>query len=213
MRDSVVHPTSIGDRYCAWVFHFGLKDSAIHAIQYIGTSPDAIIAPGTQDWLSLKDGQDLCKLVPWLSDANLMHPRVHRAYWNHEYAMRTFYLDLRWILVVSGFEALVSIDKKGRKSRCGSRAQFNNGVSKLAANFGVTLSEPDLDSAYTLRSKVIHADGFLSQLGTVLPTHEHSPLYESLESLLRLTIRECLLNPTFGDRFRDDAAVESNWQN
>jgi len=37
-----------------------------------------------------------------------MHDRVHRAYLKHEYAMRWFYLDVRWMFVVSGLEGLIA---------------------------------------------------------------------------------------------------------
>ena len=111
----LVHPTSVGDRYCANVFHFGLKDSAIYAVQYRGIRPDVILGSNHRDWLSVDDGETLRKLMPWVSAGKLMHSRVHRAYWNHEYAMRSYYLDMRWTLVVAGFEALIKrLEEKRR---------------------------------------------------------------------------------------------------
>jgi hypothetical protein len=84
----LIHPTSIGDRYCARVFHFVLKDSAIQAIQYRGISPDVLLNKDHRDWLSVEDAENLRRLMPWLSKNKRMHGRIHRAYWNHEYAMR-----------------------------------------------------------------------------------------------------------------------------
>lgn len=99
----LVNPTSIGDRYCAKVFDFNRKDSPIQAIQYRG-SPGVFLSANSRDWLSVEDGETLRKLMPWSSTAKLMHKRVHRAFWNHENAMRSAYLDIRWTLVVAGLE-------------------------------------------------------------------------------------------------------------
>src|ERR1700679_267465 len=81
----LIHPTSTGDRYCANVFHFGLRESAIQAIQNRGMSPDVFLSGKDRDWLSVGDAEALRRLMPWVSKDKAMHPRVHRAYWNHEY--------------------------------------------------------------------------------------------------------------------------------
>jgi hypothetical protein len=201
----LIHPTSIGDRYCAKVFHFGLKDSAIQAIQYRGISPDAFLSGKQRDWLSVEDADNLRRLMPWLSKDKRMPDRVHRAYWNHEYAMRSFYLDARWILVVSGLEALISIGEKDNSR------QFRDRVQQLAGEFQIDFTDNDLRLAHKLRSKLVHAESFLHGLETILPKSQHNHLYEKLESLLRMTVRRCLLDENFGSFFRDDAAVEVHW--
>ena len=201
----LIHPTRIGNRYCAKVFHFGLKDSAIQAIQYGGISPDAVIGNNCRDWLSLEDAEDLRRLMPWLSKDKHMHDRVHRAYWNHEYAMRSFYLDARWILVVSGLEALISTGKKDLSR------QFRDRVRQLAVKFDIHLTDDDLCRAYKLRSKLVHAESVLLGLDNILPTGQHNALYQKLEVLLRRTIRRCLLDENFGSFFQNDAAVEAHW--
>jgi hypothetical protein len=201
----LIHPTSIGDRYCAKVFHFGLKDSAICAIQYRGISPDAILSGNHRDWLSVEDAENLRRLMPWSSKDKRMHDRVHRAYWNHEYAVRSLYLDMRWILVVCGLEALVSVGEKEL------RKQFCDRGGQLAGVCGIDLTDADLRCAYKLRSKLVHAESFLHGLEAVLPKSQHGQLYEKLESLLRDTVRRCLLDENFGSFFRDDAAVEARW--
>jgi hypothetical protein len=199
----LVHPTSTGDRYCVKVLHFGMNGSAIQAVRYRGVSPDVSLAAHQPDWLSVEDGEVLRELMPWLS--KIMHPRVHRAYWNHEYAMRSYYLDMRWTLVVSGLEALTNV---GQDDCAG---QFRNRVRQLAVQFSIDLSEDELRGAYKLRSKLLHAEGFLADLQTVLPKSQHSLLYEKLELLLRATVRHCLLDQTFGDCFRDGAAVKARY--
>jgi hypothetical protein len=82
---------------------------------------------------------------------------------------------------------------------------------QLASEFKIDLTDDDLRVAYRLRSKLVHAEGFLSGLETVLPTSEHSLLYGKLESLLIETVRRCLMDGAFGDFFRDDDSVKARF--
>jgi hypothetical protein len=199
----LVHPTSTGNRYCARIFQYGDKNSPIEAVRFFGVSPDVSLIDGRRDWLSAQDGQTLVKLVPWLSKN--MHKRVHHAYWNHETALRSHYLDVKWIFIVSAFEALMNTREDS------VRMQFRERVGQLAKHFSVKVTEDELNDAYTLRSELVHSQKFLFELHTVLAQSKHVPLYEKLESLLRGTLLECLLDPTFGDHFRDDASIDGRW--
>jgi hypothetical protein len=174
----LVNPTSTGDRYCVLVFHYGIKNSGIFSIRVRGISPDVTLVTNPRDWLSVEDGKVLRTLMPWISGKK-MHPRIHRAYWNHEYAMRSYYLDTRWTLVVSGLEALMNVGDK-EVSR-----QFRDRVRQLAEEFHIGLSDDDLRTAYRLRSKLVHAEGFLFNLEIILPKSQHSDLYGRLGSGLQ----------------------------
>jgi len=77
-----------------------------------GISPDVLLSRHQRDWISAEDAECLRQLMPWASKKKLMHERVHRAFWNHEYAMRSFYLDTRWPIVVSGLEALLNVGEQ-----------------------------------------------------------------------------------------------------
>jgi hypothetical protein len=92
-----------------------------------------------------------------------------------------------------------------------SGPQFKGRVRLLADEFGLQLSGDEISKAWKLRSKLVHADGFLHNLETILPKSEHSGLYEKMEGLLRMAVRRCLLDTSFGDCFRDDAAVRARW--
>jgi hypothetical protein len=48
-------------------------------------------------------------------------------------------------------------------------------------------------------------------LDGVLTQSEHRPLYDKLESLLRATVKKCLLDENFGQRFVNDQAVLKNY--
>lgn len=201
----LVHPTSTGDRYCAQIMHYGLESSSVYAIQYRGASPDVFLGSSEQrDWLTLNDGETLRKLMSWTGRD--MHTRIHRAFWNHEYAMRSAYLDVRWMFVVGGLEALINVTEDNVSM------QFRERVHQLAAHFNIALTLDELRKAYKLRSKLVHAESFLHGLGNILPMSEHTPLYEKLEEVLRQTVRQALLDVSFGDFFRDDAAVAAHWK-
>jgi len=201
----LVWPTSTGDRYCALILpHLGV-DPPIQALTLRGVCPDVFPGDVSRDWLSPDNGDELRRLMPWAYKPTWVPKRLNRAFWNHEQAMRTYYLDMRWNLIVSAFEALINVDRKD------SKAQFLRRVGKLATEFGVALSEAELGDAYALRSKLAHAQGFLFDLHSVLPTDKHRPLYDKLESLLRSALKKCFLDEAFARNFADDAAVRANW--
>ncbi len=201
----LIHPTSVGDRYCAKIFHYGLPDSSIYAVQYRGISPDIFLSANQRDWLSVEDGQTLRGLMPWVSKDKPMHYRVHRAYWYHEYVMRSSVLDIRLPLVATGLEALINTSEHS------SGTQFHVRVPQLATASGIAFSEAEAKQAWKLRSKLAHAEAFLYGLDTVLPANEHTDLYEKLEMILRSTVLRCLQDEIFGDRFRDKDAVDAHW--
>jgi hypothetical protein len=200
----LVHPTSTGDRYCARIFKYGDPNSIIEAVRFFGVSPDISLIDGRSDWLSAADGQTLLKLVPWLTGK--MHSRVHHAYWNHESAMRSYYLDVKWTFIVSAFEALMNTQKDY------VALQFRERVKQLADHFGISLTIDELKKAYELRSGLVHSQKFLFELETVLSTQEHAPLYGRMETLLRKTLLECLLDVKFGAYFQDASSVDSRWR-
>jgi hypothetical protein len=199
----LVNPTSTGDRYCARIFRYGDPNSQIEAVRFFGVSPDVSLIDGRRDWLSAQDGQTLLKLVPWLEKK--MFGRIHHAYWNHETAMRSYYLDIKWTFVVSAFEGLLNTQKDFVS------LQFRERVKQLGDHLKIPITIDELKKAYELRSGLVHSQQFLFELETVLPKEKHVPLYGRLERLLRKALLECLLDPKFGNNFRDDAAIDSRW--
>lgn len=201
----LIRPTTTGDRYCANILPYFRLDGPIRAVQLSGVCPDVYLGDLSRDWLGPEDGPQLLKLMPWLSPQKLMHERIHRAFWNHEQAVRTYYLDTRWTIAVSALEALINVD--GRHVR----QQFIRRVGNLAGEFGISLSPDELHDAYTLRSKLAHGQNFLYGLHDVLPPDQHRPLYDKLETLLRTVLKTCLLDETFGEHFASGAGVKKKW--
>jgi len=202
----LIRPTTIGNRYCAKIYPQPATDPPIQALLMSGANPDVTIADGSQDWLSPADGRELRKLMPWVSPNKQIHTRVHRAFWNHEDAMRSYFLDFRFPIVVAGLEALTTVEKGP-----GATARFIRRAGQVASEFGINLSKEELEQAYALRSEVVHGRSFLHTLDGVLTQSEHRPLYDKLESLLRATVKKCLLDENFGQRFVNDQAVLKNY--
>jgi hypothetical protein len=108
--------------------------------------------------------------------------------------------------VMRQLESLTTVEK-GR----GLTDRFVRRVGKLASDFGIQLSEKEIRQGYQLRSEVAHGRSFLYDLSGVLPQSEHRPLYDKLESLLRVTVKTCLVDENFGLRFTDNQSVLKNY--
>jgi hypothetical protein len=110
------------------------------------------------------------------------------------------------MFVIAGLEALINVgDEKVSK-------QFRERVHQLASYLAIPLTVDELKKAYSLRSKLVHAESFLHGLGNVLPVNQQNVLYDKLESVLRHTVRRAGLDDNFGEFFRDDTAVKTRWK-
>jgi hypothetical protein len=85
-------------------------------------------------------------------------------------------------------------------------------VGQLAEYHKVNGTADELQSAYDMRSKLVHAQSFLYGLEGILPRAKHDPLYEKLELILRDTVRTGLLDEAYGMSFKDDASVCARWK-
>jgi hypothetical protein len=200
-RSRLVHPTTTGNRYCSKIFPTPETDPDIQALTTVGANPDVTFGDISHDWLSPFHGDELRQLMPWMPETRPMPKRVHHAFWKHEDAARTYFLDSRFPVVVAGLEALITVEKY----KTGPR--FVRRVEKLAREFGISLSRSELEMAYELRSELAHARSFLHDLHSVLPPNTQPPLYNKLKSLLRAAVKLCLLDSQFRSRFEDDQSV------
>lgn len=200
----LVRPTTTGFRYLVFLSGQLSQPHGIRALRFTGVSPDVLLGPPSEpDWLSDADITEVKRLMVWLHKP--MPQRIHRAYWNHEYALHLFELDIRWQLIVGGFEALV------KTSNNHSTHQFTSRVERLAVYFDVPLEKDVLEKAYEIRSSLAHGEHFLHGLTATLPNNEQYKLYENLESLLRKTIKECLLNESFLAHFTSKENFHALW--
>lgn len=200
----LVRRTSIGFAYAARV---GIESGVVKEVlpaEIHGISRDAFLSPNrTRDWLTRADAETLRQLVPLLWSQ--LPRRVHNALWHHEYAARTYYLDHRWTLVVTGLEALVHTDRRR------STAQFTGRVTKLASELAINLSKADASEAYDLRSQLAHGAAFLSTGTTQRLSPSQVGLYDRLEDILRLAVLRGMKDKAFADILDSDDKIRSRW--
>jgi len=197
----LVHPTSVSLRYAGRIRYN--SDSSISDISpaYIkGVGVDTFLdsAP-KRDWLTEADAIRLRNLLPNLY-SSAVPERVSRALWFHEYAVRTYYVELRWTLIATGLEALVHTDRHG------STRQFKVRVSQLAKENGIPgMGVSEAEIAYLHRSTVAHGQR-LEQL-----SDSDKRLYNAMETTLRLTILRALEDHSFTSVFTDSEEIRRRW--
>lgn len=197
----LVHATSLSLRYAARV-RFGKSDQAqdIFLADIHGVGIDTYRAdPDARDWLTQSDAESLKQLLAAF-DSKSLPSRVSRALWHHEYASRTYYIEVRWTVVATGLEALVHTD------RTNSTVQFKERVSNMAADLGITdFSQTDADNAYDIRSRLAHGQGLASL------TDAERDLYRRMENTLRKAMLRAITDSSFSHIFDSDQNIRKQW--
>jgi hypothetical protein len=197
----LVHPTTTGFRYAARVSLVNGEVRRVLAQQPRGVSIDVFWSEGThRNWMTVEDARRLKALMPYIFDRRPLSKRIHNAYWHHEYAVRTFYVDHRWVLIFTGLDALVNIDPfQGKK-------KFVSRVKKIADTVGISLSNSELERAYDLRSNLVHGQHFLYDFGQPLSKAEVE-LYDKIEETLRRTLLKTFEDASFASNFIDETSI------
>jgi hypothetical protein len=197
----LVHPTSLSLRYGARVrIGESAKVRDIFPADIRGVGIDPYLAdPEARDWLTQSDADSLKQLLAAF-DSRSLPSRVSRAFWHHEYAIRSYYIEVRWTVVATGLEALVHTD------RTNSTLQFKERVSKMAAHLGITdFTETDADNAYDIRSRLAHGQGLASL------TDLERDLYKRMENTLRKALVRAITDSGFCSIFLSDGDVRKQW--
>jgi hypothetical protein len=199
----LIRPTTMGLRWAARVSMVNGVVKQILAFQPRGIVVDAFCSKAIErDWLTQEDGDHLKRLMGYITTRESMHKRVHNAYWHHEYAIRTYYVDHRWVFVCTGLEALV------HSSGTGTTGQFISRVAELAKREGINFTGDELATAYSLRSELVHGGQFLSDQQARL-TAEQIDLYDRLEETLRRVLLKAFENRSFAANFADPASIDA----
>ena len=141
----------------------------------------------------------MSQLKALLSRPSALPTRLSRALWYHEYASRTYYGEIRWIMVCVALESMLHTSRKY------SARQFIERVSPMSGDLGVPLTTAEAESAYEMRSHLSHGNA----AGKLLEPDEQ--VYLKLELVLRAALKEAILNPTFATIFRDENTIRSRW--
>jgi hypothetical protein len=133
-------------------------------------------------------------------------PRINRASWYREHAAREYFLDVRWVQLITALEALVSI-WNGKNSR---GKQFRSGVDKLAKDCEVPIEASDIDQAWKRRSEFVHAAGLpATDADTNSPVLD--PLYLKVQKVLDAALIRCVTEDDYARHFATDDSLRA-WQ-
>lgn len=201
----LAHPTSIGFEDSARLFvnndRNDIEEAVTGPIKDFGSlafcTPEA---SGYRNWLTKADVLLTARLMKaFYESEGSRPPRLNRALWQHESAARTYFLNLRWVMIATGLEALINVDEQR------TRQQFRTRTVGLADRFGLTWSDQDATDAYRMRSTLAHGQR-VDDTGVA----EHA-LYTRMETLLRVSVREALMNPELSAIFASNDAIRQAW--
>jgi hypothetical protein len=199
----LIHFTTTGLRYAARVSTVNGDLKQIISFQPRGVIVDVFCSKvERRDWLTETEAQKLRTLMPLILTRKPLPKRIHNAHWHHEYAMRTYYVDHRWVFVTTGLEALMNTAPYQGQKRFVSR------VGRLAKIAGVTMSDGDLERGYALRSGLVHGQQFLSEQTNRLSDADAN-LYDQLEETLRRTVLHAFEDDSFAAHFRDENSIDA----
>ena len=190
-------------------------------VVFLGWAEDAVIwrLNRHREYLDGPEAAELAGLLAAYWDIDSMPERVNRAMWRMSYTPRLRWADLVLSFVVSGLEALLSVEES-KVSR-----QFSRRGAALAEELGID----DIDRTfcgrmYNARSEWIHGSR-VSLFAPATPgaheggaagpgdSDERDKLAEValLQDLLRKAVRRCIEDDAFRAVFDDDAAIRERW--
>jgi hypothetical protein len=197
----LVRPTSISFRHAARVrYNEDGSVSQAFSAWLRGVDPDSWLPaePQYRDWLIEEEMAEVKILFQHMA-ALTLPVRVSRAFWYHEYAARTYYGEVRWVLVCTALESLLNTDPYH------SGAQFRGRVPLVASSVHVSMNEDEARRAWSMRSHLSHG-GATGQLN---PMEEE--IYRKLEMLLRRVLKKAILDGAFASIFADDDRIRASW--
>ena len=196
----LIHPTSISTEYAARIFlNLDGKIKKIVPSPVAGNSSKAFVVETNLDCLTEIDAQNLKQLIEEFEKKPFEDP-LARSMWYHEYAARSYEIDLRWTLIATGIEVIVHID------RYKSTRQFVERVQRLSVAVGAgSITKNQAEEMYEFRSSLAHGQGLRGI------TLEKKKLYKKMEDILRLTIRKSILESSFQDLLSDPDQIRKIW--
>lgn len=148
-----------------------------------------------RDWLDEADFVQLRALLK----ANANRPfakrsRLQRALWYFEYTARSHFVDVRWPLMATIAETLLSTSDDATRN-------FVKRVPQVAERLGLRISKRDASEMWRTRSKIIHGAAARALSARDLA------LYALLEDLIRVMLRTALLDRKFRKVFSADESI------
>ncbi len=179
-----------------------IGDGTVDALDsgYVLARCGCSVCTGDPPWLTPEQWQQVGKLMPQLEERKKrLSSRIVRAISYHGKASLERYLEVRWILLAAGIEALVgsSVETGGRGK------QFKSGLNKLAQCSDSTLAKNDVANTWhNRRCPVAHCQDLPPAC-----SKDGEPNDELYERVFGTSLCNILADPTFSNHFIDDASV------
>jgi len=215
----LVLPTAIGFQYAARV-----KFDEVGKINTIVPSPgrtagtvSSADSAQQRHWLTEEEWAKVSELLSrWPLSVARDLPRINRAIRYFEETAREFLLDDRYELLVRTAEVLWGRPfRKSRKSKQGRGARFKSGLTRLANELRIEVSDDHADRAWQHRSRVTHGIGLPRSGETRNPDVEAAEdasdmvePYMKVEEVLRTTIRRAIEDDDFAARFKSETSLD-----
>jgi hypothetical protein len=119
---------------------------------------------------------------------------LQRALWYFEYTARSHFVDVRWPLMATIAETLLSTSDDATRN-------FVKRVPQVAERLGLRISKRDVSEMWRTRSKIIHGAAARALSARDLA------LYALLEDLIRVMLRTALLDRKFRKVFSADESI------
>jgi hypothetical protein len=197
----LIRPTSISFRNAGRI-RYNDDGTVRHAMPawLRGVDPDSWLPEDSQyrDWLIKEEMVEVKALFQTMTTSTLP-VRVSRAFFYHEYAARTYYGEVRWVLVCTALESLLNTDPYH------SGAQFRERVPLVASNLKLAFTQDEARKAWSMRSHLSHGGA----TGKLSPPEEE--VYKKLEVVLRAVLKKAILDNGFASTFADDKLIRAEW--
>jgi hypothetical protein len=166
-----------------------------------GVDPDPWLPEDStkyRDWLIEAEMAEVKALFESMF-ASTLPVRLSRAFFYNEYAARTYYGEVRWVLVCTALECLLNTDPYH------SGAQFRERVPLVASHVNIAFTEDEARKAWSMRSHLSHGGA----TGRLTPPEEE--VYKKLEIVLRGMLKKAILDNVFASIFADDNRIRAAW--
>jgi|GEM_PF-5426416 len=135
--------------------------------------------------------------------------RIRNAIWYRSKIATEFYIELRWTMLITAFEALTgfwSLRGVGRQFP-GRGDQLKNSIARLSKECNFDLTEEDIAAAWELRSTIVHGQPLPNSNPGVLSRVEFDRNYLGFERLLDRSLRTIIMDSGLQSIFTTDSQL------
>lgn len=204
----LVHPTSIAYEYAARIATENDHVTRIIPAHKRGCGQTAHVARPGSDWLTKGHIPQIAALVD-AYDHDALPVRVKSALFYYEYAAWSYYIDVRWPMLVTAAESLIHVegekDPKEPARYAGSTRVFVSRMLRIQEALAEhVLDEAELRDVYRERSGLAHGQDFSGL------SPKNQDLYCKMEKCMSAALRRAIQDGAFANTFVSDGTVQSH---